>query len=78
MISKSPTIIYSQVRDENPKWHHLAVVIDSCFCVFVTKFMYIISTPSSTFTTSETTDEPLQCTSDSLLAADARDKRSSL
>lgn len=78
LISKSPTIIYSQVRHENPKWHHLAVVIDSCFCVFVTKFMYIISTPSSTFTTSETTDEPLQCTSDSLLAADARDKRSSL
>ena len=32
LISKSPTIIYSQVRDENPKWHHLAVVIDSCFC----------------------------------------------
>jgi hypothetical protein len=33
--------MYSQVRDGNPKCHHLAVLSDSCFGVFVTKSMYI-------------------------------------
>jgi hypothetical protein len=41
LILKSPTIIYSQVRDQNPKWHQLAVLNDSCLGVFITKSLYV-------------------------------------
>jgi hypothetical protein len=40
-ILKSPTIIYSQVRDENPKWHQSAVLNNSCLSVFITKSLYV-------------------------------------
>jgi hypothetical protein len=41
LILKSPTIFYSQIRDENPKWNQLAALSDSCFEVFITKSLYI-------------------------------------
>jgi hypothetical protein len=40
-ILKLPTIIYSQVRDENPKWHQSAVLNNSCLSVFITKSLYV-------------------------------------
>jgi hypothetical protein len=42
LILKSPTITYSQVRDENPKWHQLAVLNNSCLGVFITKSLYVM------------------------------------